>query len=318
MQKNLLLFIAIIGLGLTSQGQTTIPNADFETWLNIGAATERPTNWNSNKTGGGLASFGPQTCFRDTGSYSASYCMKIVTGSAFGTIVNGSGTTGKVEAPTAVKAEGYIHTIAGDPNFSSAFVGRPDSIVFWYKYAQVGLDYPKIETRLHVGNCYVPETPVNSNHLDSTMNIVARALWSGAAANQAIWKRVSVPMVYSDTRTPQYILVTMTSSGDQNGGAAGSTLWVDYMQAIYNTTGIADIATEAVPVFWNGNRIVADLSATDITGTSLQLINMSGQLVLDQHIATHTVNSIDTDVPAGVYVYRLVSEQRTIVGKIGR
>ena len=315
MQKFILLFIAIVGLGFGSQAQTTIPNADFETWLNVGAATERPINWNSNKNGGGLATLGPQTCFRDIGGYSGTYCVKIVTSSYFGTIVNGSCATGIVIAPSTTKAEGYI---ADTGTARNAFTGRPDSISFWYKYTQSGTDYPRVDTRLHVGNAYAPPTPVNSNHPDSTANVVGKALWTGPAANQATWAKVTVPMVYVDSRTPQYIFISMTSSGDQNGGAAGSTLWVDNMQAIYNTTGIADLRTEAVPIFWNGNHIVADLSATDLTGTSLQLINMSGQLVLDQHLATHTVNSIVTDVPAGVYVYRLVSEQRTVVGKIGK
>ena len=322
MKKYLLPLIVFIGLALTDRAQTVVPNAQFENWQNLGQASEEPTNWNSNKTGGGNATSGPQTCFRDTSTlFGGAYCIKIKSGSTFGIVVNGSGTTGKVEAPTFTKADGYIHTIPGDPNFSSAFTGRPDSIVFWYRFVKLGSDYPRIETRLHVGNAYAPETPSNSNHPDSSVNIVARALWVGPAASQATWIRVSVPFTYVDGRIPQYILITSTSSGDQLGGTSGSTLWIDGMQTIYNPTIITNSvatgpyyvsatqgATVSVPFTMSGH-----FSASNTV--TAQLSNASGSFASPVTIGAMVdtmSGTISATIPAGTatgtgYRIRVVS-----------
>ena len=81
---GLISFIFALSFGINAQ--TTIPNGTFETWQNIGASDEEPTNWNGNKTGGGFANLGPQTCFRESGNvHSGSYCMRLENGSFFGT-----------------------------------------------------------------------------------------------------------------------------------------------------------------------------------------------------------------------------------------
>ncbi len=98
-----------------ASAQTVIQNGGLENWENLGSATEEPLNWNSNKTGDNNASssFAPQTCFRDVNPHSGTYCAKIVTGTAqiVGTVVNGSLTTGQIDAPTTNKQDvGYIFT----------------------------------------------------------------------------------------------------------------------------------------------------------------------------------------------------------------
>jgi Putative carbohydrate metabolism domain len=317
MKKQLLSLTAILGLSFGSYAQTSIPNGDFENWDNVGQSTEEPTNWNSNKTGGGFATFGPQTCFREaSGAYSGSYCVRLTSASIAGNIVPATGTTGKIEAPTAVAAEGYIHTIAGDPNFSSPFTGRPDSLVFWYKYLPHGNDNPKVEARVHVGNCYAPETPVNGNHPDSSVNSIGKATWMGPAASQSSWQRVSVPFVYGDTRTPQYILITMSSSGGQ-AGADSSTLWVDAMQAIYVTNAVEnDIKSEPIKIWWNSDKLMTDLNNETLTDATIQIMNMQGQLVLDAPLKSNMLNATEANLPMGTYLYQIASAQRNVIGKI--
>ncbi|MCS6935706.1 MAG: PCMD domain-containing protein [Chitinophagales bacterium] len=226
--------ISVFAINCFLLAQTNILNGNFESWQNVGSSTEEPTQWNSNKTGGGNAPTGPQTCFRESNNpHGGQFCARVQSGSILGIVVNGSLTTGKVEAPSTNKAEGYIRTIANDPNYSMPFTGRPDSLIFWYRYTKQGNDYPRVEARLHVGNAYAPEAPVNNNHPDSTVNIIARAQWQGPASSISSWTRVAVPFVYVDNRTPQYILITTTSSGDQTGGTSGSTLWLDDFEVYY-------------------------------------------------------------------------------------
>lgn len=235
--KKLLLLLSIVTISLSSIAQTAIANGDMEDWTGSGATTE-PQYWNSNKTGGGNATLGPQTCFRDQSIYhGGSSSAKVVSSTYFFTVVNGSLTTGKVEAPSTNKSEGYIRTIPTQSDYAMPFTGRPDSIVFWYRYDSYNSDYPRLEARLHVGYAYAPEAPVNNNHPDSTQNIIARAQWTNVPNTDVLtWTRVSLPFVYVDGRTPAYILITSTSSGNQTGGADGSTLWLDDIEAIYNPT----------------------------------------------------------------------------------
>lgn len=337
--KNFLLASIVIFSFFTMRAQSTITNGSMETWTNVGAATEEPQQWNSNKTGGGNAATPGQTCFRETTNpHSGTYCAKVKTTSYIGTVVNGALTTGKVEAPTFTKADGYIRNIAGDPNYAMTFTARPDSFVFWYRYTKAGSDYPKVEARLNVGYAYSPETPSNNNHPDSTQNIIARALWQGAAADQATWVRISVPFTYvagaAGQRTPQYVFITSTSTGDQAGGTSGSTLWLDDFEAIYNPKIATNSITPStyyvssstgssisVPFTYNGTfqagnvftAQLSDASGSFATPVAIGTISLSASNVWQQ---TATISGT---IPAGTatgtgYRVRVVSNNPAVTG----
>lgn len=313
MKKNLLFIITMMCLAVTGYAQTTIANGDFELWDSEGTSTEEPDYWNSNKTGGGNATSGPQTCFREAGGHNGSaYCARVKTGVVpiLNIVVNGSLTTGKVEAPTTNKADGYIRTIPNS-GYGMNFTGRPDSIVFWYKYTAQGADKPRFEARLHVGYAYAPEAPSNNNnHPDSTVNIIARAPWQGANASVGTWTRVSLPFVYNtnDTRTPQYILITTTSSADQMNGVNGSTFYLDDIEAIYNPTiatgtinpltyyvSATSGTTVSVPftltgTYGSGNTVTAQLS--DASGSFASPVNIGS-------VTTTASGTISATIPAG-------------------
>lgn len=240
MKKIILPIITALFSLYSATAQTTIANGNMEVWDNATSATAEPANWNSTKSASGTyAAFTPQTCWRDASTLNGgSYCAKISTVhvSLGNTDVNGVLTTGQVMANSTVKAEGYIKTQTTDATHRMDFTGRPDSLVFWYKYTPTGSDYPSVEARLHVSNCEAPEIPVNGNHALDTANIVARAQWQGSTATIATWTRVAVPFVYRNGTTPQYILFTCTSSGNALAGVPGSNLWLDEFSVVYNPT----------------------------------------------------------------------------------
>lgn len=311
--KKILPFLLLL-LAFKGYSQTAIPSGDFENFSNVGSSTEEPQYWHSNKDGGGFATLGPQTCFRESSNpHGGSYCVRIASNSYFGTVVNGSCATGKIEAPSTNKSEGYIHTIAPTSSgYGATFSGRPDSLVFWYRYTSVSSDYPTVEARLHIGNAYAPETPVNSNHPDSTVNIIARATWAGGTSTVSGWTRVSIPFVYvagsAGTRTPEYILITTTSSGNQTGGSSGSTLWLDDMVAIYNpTVATGNVSTGpyyvsaaagtsiSVPytltgTFNGGNTVTAELS--DASGSFASPVTIGS-------VSSTSSGTISATLPAG-------------------
>ncbi len=321
--KKIFLSLFVAAFSFSSFAQTTIANGNMENWDSPTGAAAEPSNWNSGKTASGsVALLVPQTCYRDASTLNGgSYCAKVVTTNYIGTVVNGALTTGQLIANSTVKAEGYIRTQTADATHRMDFVGRPDSIVFWYKYTPSGTDYPRVEARLHISNCEAPEIPVNNNHPLDTINIVARALWTGGTGTISNWTRVSVPFSYRNATTPAYILITSTSSGDQNGGTQGSILWLDEFSVVYNptiacgtinaTTYYVSAATGAsvnVPftltgVYNGGNTITAQLSDANGSFSSPTTIGS---------IAATTSGTVSATIPANTasgtgYRIRVVS-----------
>lgn len=310
--KKTLLSLFIAALSLSGFAQTTIANGNMETWDNATSATAEPANWNSTKSASGTyAAFTPQTCWRDVSTLNGgAYCAKVQTVfvSLGSTIVNGVLTTGQVIANSTVKAEGYIKTQTGDASHRMDFTGRPDSLVFWYKYTPSGSDYPSVEARLHINTVEAPEIPVNGNHPLDTANIVARAMWQGSTATVGSWTRVSVPFNYRNGTTPQYILFTCTSSGDALAGVTGSTLWLDEFSVVYNPTiatgtinpltyyvSAATGASVSVPytltgTFNGANTVTAELS--DASGSFASPVNIGS-------VTSAVSGTINATIPAG-------------------
>ncbi len=309
---TLALTILMMFGGLSSNGQTTVPNGNFETWTGVGGTSEEPTNWNSNKTGGGFASSGPQTCSRSGNPHSGTYCVKMETKSFFGTPVNGSCTTGKIQAPSTNPSQGYIETVIGNADHSYPFTGRPDSLVGWYKYTKQGSSVADITVNLHTGAGTLPE---NSSCCNTTANVIGRATFSITATNNT-WTRFSVPFNYVNGNTPAYFLAAMNS-----GAVSGAILYIDDVEVIYNpalTTGSVATgpyyvssttgATISVPYTASGNF------ATGNTVTA-QLSNASGSFaspVTIGSVTSGTSGTINATLPAGTasgsgYRIRVVS-----------
>ncbi len=302
MKKVLQITMLLSFFYLGSFAQTAIPNASFETWTNVGSSTAQPVSWSSNETGTGYAPSGPQTCFQSNKAHSGNFSAEVETKTyLLITVVNGSLTTGQVNAPSTSKSDGYISDIPGVAGHISTFTGRPDSLIFWYQYTLGGSgDYPTVEARLHVDSAYAPET-TNSYHPTTNYNIISRALWQGPSASTGnTWVRVSVPFVYVDGRIPQYILISTTSSGDQSGGSSGSILLLDDFLAYY----IPVLATGTVST---GPYYVSATDSTPIsvpftlTGTvdsnnvvTAQLSDASGSFASPVNIGTLTTMSSGT------------------------
>jgi hypothetical protein len=350
MKNFILATLAIFSSFFANAQFSQIQYGDMETWTNVGAATEEPQQWNSNKTGGGNASTPGPTCSREaTNPRSGTYCAKVTSISYIGQIVNGSLTTGRIEAPTFNKADGYIRSIptygacgngCTPSNYGMRFEARPDSFVFWYRYTKAGSDYPKVDARLHVGYAYAPEAPNNNNHPDSTANIIARAEFIGASNSVASWTRISLPFSYvagaAGQRMPTYIFITSTSTGNQSGGTAGSTLWLDDFEVIYNAAITTNVVSPlsyfvsstsgtaiSVPFSVNGTFNAGTTFTTqlsDASGSFTSPTNL-GTLVLASAItnAWQQANTINGTIPAGTatgtgYRIRVVSNTPAITG----
>ncbi|MBL7799180.1 MAG: PCMD domain-containing protein [Chitinophagales bacterium] len=292
-----------------TSAQTVIQNGGLENWENLGSATEEPLNWNSNKTGDNNASssFAPQTCFRDVNPHSGTYCAKIVTGTAqiVGTVVNGSLTTGQIDAPTTNKQDGYIFTDSTRAGKYMYFSGRPDSFIGWYKFSPQGGDAARISAFLHDGKYATPD----NGYLGGTaQNKIAEAVFITPTTAVGTWTRFAIPFTYANGRTPRFILIAATSSANQLGGTKNSTFWLDDIEVFYQpavtvnaitptTYYVSSTAGSAISVpftllgnFVAGNTVTAQLSDASGSFTSPTVIGST---------AATASGTISATIPAG-------------------
>ncbi len=322
MKKIVTLIFVVSSAVLFSQ--TTIQNGGFETWDNAGTSTEEPTFYNSNKTGTDWAPNGPQTCYRDGSTfYSGTYSARVETKTYVFAVVNGSLTTGIVNAPTTSKVDGYIGTMK-NTDISDirrmAFTGRPDSLIGYYKYTQGGAaEKGKVVAYLHKGHYYDPEA-ATSYHPDSSANKIATALFLTPTANVGAWTRFSVPFSYLDSRTPQYIMISVTSSNDQLTTVAGSKLWLDDISVVYNpTTSITETEnTQSVNVYSYDKTAYVNFYNKNVNNQyTINIYDVTGKIVATQKIESNKNNAINlSGLTTGLYIYQITGTDFNKSGKI--
>jgi hypothetical protein len=334
MKTRLFTFI-FTGFSLAATAQTQIANGGFENWGNTSPGNaDEPTSWYSNKTGSTVAAIGPQTCFQETSApHSGTYCARLETKYYVLAVVNGNLTTGVVNAPSQDKSLGYVGTV----NYSSAtdirrmpFIGRPDSLVGWYKYTQATSgtgatsELAKVVAYLHSGDFNDPELPVNGNHPDLSGNKIGKALFNSPASNVTTWKRFSVPFVYTNGNTPEYIMMSITPSDNQMTTApgitgTGSKLWIDDLEVIYNPANASVIENEQnnFNVYTFENTIFIDLSNKNDKLAKLQILDVAGKIILEKNIESNQKNEINlpSELGQGTYFYQVSGSQLQKTGK---
>lgn len=316
--------ILLLSISLFSLAQTQITNGGFETWDNIGATNEEPTDFNSNKTGSNTAQLGPQTCFRDASiKHSGSYALRLENKTVFvTTVVNGSATTGVVNAPSTSKADGYIGTV----NYSSstdirrlAFTGRPDSIVGWYQYTSGGTgEVGKITAILHNNHYYDPETPT-TNHPDPTADKVGKATFLTPTGSNSSWTRFTAPFVYTAIGNPSYILMSMTPSNNQLTTFAGSKIWIDDISFIYNAATLVkeNDNEKNVNVYYFDKTIYVNFLNKNTDLSTIEIYSVTGQLVSTQPLDNNSINKIDvSSIKPGIYMYKVIGKSQGKFGKL--
>lgn len=321
MKKLLTLLSITFTTGMFAQ--TTIQNGDFELWENVGSSTEEPTFFNSNKTGTDWATSGPQTCYRDASTFHGGlYSVRMETKTFVFAVVNGSVTTGIVNAPTTTKSDGYIGTMkntdASDIRRMS-FVGRPDSLIGWYKYTQGGAaEIGKVRAILHVGNYYDPET-ATSYHPDSSVNKIADALFLTPAANVTTWTRFAVAFNYVSASSPAYIMINTTSSNDQNTSTSGSKLWLDDLAVVYNPSSIAENSFNEsnANVYAYDKTIYVDFIKGIKAPSTLSIYDITGKLVSTNVLSNNQLSTINvSQLNSGLYLYQLSGSEIQKSGKL--
>lgn len=300
--KNSFLIAAISVFGCLIGSAQQLQNPGFEDWENLGTAQEEPVNWSSLKTADALASVAPQVVSRDVGR-NGGYCPMLEVKSAFGISANALLTNGRVHADFNPE-NGYVYTDENNPGWHTAFNFRPDSLVGWYKYEPSGNDKGKVEIIIHDGVGRLPFTGYENN-------VIGRARFDITQASND-WVRFTTPFYYYDTRDSEYILVTI-AAGDSTISVAGTTLWVDDLELIYNdpTAAIEKEKSTNFDAIYAGEGVLKFIM-NDYNDAEYEIYSLTGSLLQKGKPTEKTLFSAQN----GFYIIRLREGQKYIQKKI--
>lgn len=298
--KKLLQFTAVLFFG-TAFAQQQIGNGNLETWENLGAPTEEPTNWNSFKTAGGsFSSFGSVQLEQSTtvrAGATGSYSARIWSVSVFGVIANGNMTLGKINmgSTTASSSSNYNSSIISDANFSESLTDMPDSIVFWVKYTATNAsDSARASVILH--DSYEHRDPIDVN---SESHTVATAMLNYRETG-GVWVRKSIPFDYAGPASANtFILATFTTNKTPGGGTANDEVLIDDVELIYNPANLFELSDSKV--FTSIENNVLSISAMKNIEGTLVVYNTAGQIVKNEKISS----SIEFNELPGIYYLEL-------------
>jgi len=219
-------------------------NASFETWHTSTGEYVEPNSWHSfESASGALAAYAGHHIKKSEDAHSgkASACV-FATDVFMGIIANGTMTTGRMNAESAVAADvtnnAYIDMSKsdvdgnGDP-FYTPMYSRPDSIAVWVKFKQgtpnAENPYATLSAVITDGTYY--QDPEDKEYT----NVVAKAKNNTIAETSGAWVRVVAPFVYTENAVnPQAILITASTNANPGKGSDGDELMVDDIELIYN------------------------------------------------------------------------------------
>ena len=319
--KKIYLLILSLTISMGAFAQMQLENPGFETWDNVTANNREPQQWSSIKTGGGNAST-PDGYVVDRsasirpgslGTYSAVVETKTLFAVLFNVDVNGIMTNGRTEAPSFSASDGYNRTKPDDEEFKTSFIDYPDTLVAWVNYEPVGNDNGRIQCVVHnvindgLNSGEMGSLPENgSSQGDNTAQTITKAEVD-LTANTSGWTRLAIPFNYINGSSPEYILVTATSSIVAGGGEPGSKLYLDDFGLIYNITPVLASSTVDVSVFTSGDiDVVYSTGGTPQAATDfiVELSDENGSFAspieIGSELATlQTSGTIICTVPAG-------------------
>jgi hypothetical protein len=213
-------------------------NNEPQGWHSFGTATGNFASFVNGNTG----QFTQSTDKRpgSTGSYSAHLQSKVV----FGAKANGTCTNGQINAGSMTASDASGNFNFSDPSntgYNTAFVGTPDSLVFWAKYipADGNVESASNKARAHAvittaARYQDPETK------DYSSVKIADAESNYSATSDKGWQRIAVPFTYYAVSPDQaaYVLMTFTTNATPGGGTSTSSnvdnIYVDDAAFVYN------------------------------------------------------------------------------------
>ncbi|MBP5561142.1 MAG: hypothetical protein J6X70_05015, partial [Muribaculaceae bacterium] len=224
-----------------------IPNGNFEAWK---ATSGEPDHWHGFKSCKGAMSSlvgvaGMSLAKDGDEKHSGSYSALLTSGSALGTVANGTMTTGQLNAGSRTAADVSNHSEMdksssatdknGDPYYTN-IVGRPDALKTWIKFSQKTANgshpFATVSAILFDGSYY--QDPEDKGYTNVTAKAKNNTIPTGG------WTEYNIPFTGYTSVKPDALLITVSTNADPGQGSKGDKVWVDDMELVYNgeVTGI--------------------------------------------------------------------------------
>jgi hypothetical protein len=289
-----------------------IENPGFEFWEEVGLGTEiiEPVDWSTVKTSDDptISGLAPITWERSTDAHNGQYSVRLHNTSTLGIPVSGTMSNGQYH-PNLNTELAWVFTNTTDPRWNTPYTSRPDSIAFWVKFFPVGNDTLQFQALLHVDEATLPPKPEN---------LVNQVAYTRADIGETLenWTRVALAFEYYDTRTPEYILIIITS-GNGTTPNVGSYAFYDDIEIISDGQAIHENPLEQVGVYFEANTLhISNLSEDLKKSSTIGIYDPVGKLVWQSKIHSDKISVDPITNLSGIYIVKISSGDYVISKKI--
>ena len=204
----------------------------------------------------------------------------------------------------------YVFTDTANPLWNTPFTGKPDSLVGWFMCKPLSGDHGNVLAILHTGYAQTPLV----NHDSSTW--VAKASFDLPNTDVNKWVRFSTPFHYYSDKSPQYILIVLTS-GNGAKALAGSVAYFDDLDVVYNnSTDIRQHPKGLLKVFSFDNKLQMRLEKAPAGIYNIRVMNILGRVQYKMTLQSGENKTIDVSLPAGVYLVQAQHGNNVLVKKV--
>ena len=278
-------------------------NNEVTGWHSFGTATGSFAGF----VNGNTDQFSKSTDVRPgtSGSQSALIKSKGVIG---GNKANGNCTNGQINAGSmsAGDASGnYNFSAPNNTGYNTAFVGQPDSLVFWAKYIPGGGSVSDNSNKARANAVITKDARYQDPETGSYGSVkVANAAINYSATSTKGWQRLSTPFVYTslDPKTAAYILVTFSTNATPGGGNSSSSspdyVYLDDVEIIYNCA-LSSLKMNGTAVHFTNGAASTDAEFSDSDYTFAATTNGKGAKTFVGYDAEH--NQVQVYVVANNY-----------------
>lgn len=313
MKKNLLFVFAAALTFSANVGRAQLINAGFETWtanaLNASAYDPNLGNgttgwWDFNGLSSSLTGSSPVSVTRVTDTvHSGTYAARIET--VVYTTTSYAYIKGFLKDTNGVIVTGNLTAGISGSKFVSGIpcTARVSQFAIYYQYKPNGVDSAQIFVGMY-------------KYISGVRTLIGGSDFeTHTATGGSGWQQAVIPVTYSDTASPDTMVITLSASSIYSKPKPGSVLWVDDASVVapagilpvFGTeTGVKvypNPASTSVNFQVNGMSNVATLSVYDITGQKITSIPVHNNLVT---INTQSYNS-------SLYFYQLLDNSGNLV-----
>ena len=211
-----------------------------------------------------------------TGSHSALIASNLIAGvKANGNCTNGQINAGSTTADSP--ANNYNFSDPANNGYNTAFVGQPDSLVFWAMYIPADGDPSNTDNTARAHAVITTNARYQDPEAKDYSSVkIAEATINYSAAQDMGWQRFAIPFEYTavDPSQAAYMLITFTTNMTPGGGTTKSegSLWhkkyyydniyLDDAEMIYNHS-LASLTKDGTPVTFTNNQATSSDTYSD-------------------------------------------------------